>query len=273
MTNRIHINGVDTAYRFDGPADGPVVLMSNSLMSSYDMWNWTVPALTDRYRVLRYDTRGHGRSSTPTGPYSISVLADDAALLLDALDIDSAHIVGLSMGGMVAQQHGARYAHRVRSLSICNSASEMPPRSLWDDRLAVAAKYGIGALVEGTIKRWFTPAFVARAPHEIAKVRAFIEQTQAPGYMACAAAIRDMAQTTMLLKIKAPTLVMTGRQDPATTVDNAIVLHRIIDGSTLHLIDDAAHLSNIEQPAAFNGVLRTFIDGVEDALMKSNNAT
>ena len=269
MVNRIHINGVDTAYRFDGPADGPVVLMSNSLMSNYDMWDWNVPALTDRYRVLRYDTRGHGRSSTPPGPYSIAMLGDDAAALLDALGVNAAHVVGLSMGGMVAQQLGARYPHKVLSLSICDSASEMPPRSLWDDRLAAASKDGIGALVESTIKRWFTAPFIACAPHDIAKVRAFIEQTEAPGYMACAAAIRDMAQTTMLLKIKAPTLVMTGRQDPATTVDNAIVLHRMIDGSKLHLIDDAAHLSNIEQPAAFNSALRAFIDNVDDARMRS----
>lgn len=267
MTQRIHINGVDTAYRFDGPTDGRVVIMSNSLMSNYDMWDWTVPALVDRYRVLRYDTRGHGRSSTPAGPYSITQLGDDAAALLDALGIDAAHVVGLSMGGMVAQQLGARYPHKVRSLSICDSASEMPPRSLWDDRLAVAAKNGISALVEPTIKRWFTAPFISRAPDDIAKVRAFIEQTQTPGYMACAAAIRDMAQTTMLLKIKAPTLVMTGRQDSATTVDNAIVLHRMIDGSTLHLIDDAAHLSNIEQPEAFNRALRTFIDSVDDKLV------
>lgn len=269
MVNRIHINGVDTAYRFDGLADGPVVLMSNSLMSNYDMWDWNVPALTDRYRVLRYDTRGHGRSSTPPGPYSIAMLGDDAAALLDALGVNAAHVVGLSMGGMVAQQLGARYPHKVLSISICDSASEMPPRSLWDDRLQTAAKDGISALVESTIKRWFTAPFIACAPHDIAKVRAFIEQTEAPGYMACAAAIRDMAQTTMLLKIKAPTLVMTGRQDPATTVDNAIVLHRMIDGSKLHLIDDAAHLSNIEQPAAFNSALRAFIDSVDDAPMRS----
>lgn len=267
MNQRIHINGVDTAYRFDGPADGRVVLMSNSLMSNFDMWDWTVPALVDRYRVLRYDTRGHGRSSTPAGPYSITQLGDDAAALLDALGIDAAHVVGLSMGGMVAQQLGARYPHKVLSLSICDSASEMPPRSLWHERLAVAAKNGISALVEPTIKRWFTAPFISRAPDDIEKVRAFIEQTQAPGYMACAAAIRDMAQTTMLLKIKAPTLVMTGRQDPATTVDNAIVLHRMIDGSTLHVIDDAAHLSNIEQPEAFNRALRTFIDSVDDKLV------
>ena len=268
MTNQINVNGHNVAYRFDGPADGTVVLLSNSLMSNYDMWDWNVSALSDRYRVLRYDTRGHGRSDTTAGPYSIPMLGDDAAGLLDALKIDAAHIVGLSMGGMIAQQLGARYPGKVLSLSMCDSASEMPPRSLWEERLAIAATAGIPGLVDGTVKRWFTAPFIERAPADIAKVRAFILGTGTEGYVACASAVRDMAQTTMLLKIKAPTLVMTGRQDPACTVDQATVLHRMIYGSQMLILEDAAHLSNIEQPQAFNAALRSFIDSVEDALLK-----
>jgi 3-oxoadipate enol-lactonase len=266
MTTHVTVNGVETGYRFDGPEHGRVVLLSNSLMSNYTMWDWTVPALTDRYRVLRYDTRGHGRSGTTPGPYSIPLLADDAAALLDALGVASAHIVGLSMGGMIAQQLGARYGNKVLSLSLCDSASEMPPRSLWEERLAIAARDGIPGLVDSTLKRWFTEPFAARAPEDIAKVRAFILGTGVEGYMACACAVRDMAQTTMLLKIKAPTLVMTGRQDPACTVDQSTVMHRMIYGSRMVILEDAAHLSNIEQPQAFNQALRTFIDSVDDAL-------
>ena len=266
MTNHVTVNGVETAYRFDGPEHGRVVLLSNSLMSNYTMWDWTIPALTDRYRVLRYDTRGHGGSGTTPGPYSIPMLADDAAALLDSLGIGAAHIVGLSMGGMIAQQLGARYGDKVLSLSLCDSASEMPPRSLWEERLAIAVRDGIPGLVDGTLKRWFTAPFAARAPDDIAKVRAFILGTGVEGYMACAAAVRDMAQTTMLLKIKAPTLVMTGRQDPACTVDQSTVMHRMIDGSRMVILEDAAHLSNIEQPAAFNQALRSFIDSVDDSL-------
>ena len=266
MNSHITVNGVKTAYRFDGPEQGRVVLLSNSLMSNFTMWDWTVPALTDRYRVLRYDTRGHGGSATTPGPYTIPMLADDAAALLDALGVASAHIVGLSMGGMIAQQLGARYADKVLSLSLCDSASEMPPRSMWEERLAIAARDGIPGLVDGTLKRWFTEPFATRAPEDTAKVRAFILGTGVEGYMACAGAVRDMAQTTMLLKIKAPTLVMTGRQDPACTVDQSTVMHRMIDGSRMVILEDAAHLSNIEQPQAFNHALRTFIDSVDDAL-------
>lgn len=269
MTERILVNGVEMAYRFDGPTNGRVVVMSNSLMSNYDMWDWTVPALTDRYRVLRYDTRGHGRSSVTPGPYSIELLADDVVGLLDALGIARAHVVGLSMGGMVAQQLGARYPGKVLSLSVCDSASEMPPRSMWDERLRIAGEQGIAGLVDATIKRWFTAGFIERSSQDIAKVRDFVLGTPVAGYQACAAAIRDMAQTTMLLKVKAPTLVMTGRQDPACTVEQSIVMHRMIDGSKLVILENAAHLSNIEQPIAFNAALRDFIDSVDDGLSRS----
>lgn len=270
MTNSVKTNGVDTAYRFDGPAnfpsDGRVILMSNSLMSNYTMWDWTIPALTDKYRVLRYDMRGHGQSGTTPAPYSIPQLADDAVALLDALKIAKVHFVGLSMGGMIGQQLGARYADRVHSLSLCDTASEMSPRSVWEDRLATAREKGVPGLAEGTLQRWFTAPFLKRAPQDIEKVRRMILGTGLEGYIGCASAVRDMAQTTMLLKIKAPTLVLTGRQDPATTVDHSTVIHRMIDGSQMVVLEDAAHLSNIEQPEAFNRTVRTFIDKVDATL-------
>jgi 3-oxoadipate enol-lactonase len=264
MIQKIKVGELDVAYQFDGPADRPVILMSNSLMSNISMWDPTLPALTDRYRVLRYDTRGHGRTSVTPGPYSIAMLADDAVGLLDALNIRQAHIMGLSMGGMIAQQLGARYSDRVLSLLLCDTASEMPPRSMWEERLAIARTQGIPGLVEGTIKRWFTESFINRAPKEIAKVREMILGTPVEGYMSCAGAVRDMAQTTMLLKITAPTLVITGRQDPACTVDQSTVLHRMINTSRMAVIENAAHLSNIEQPEVFNREIRNFLETVSD---------
>lgn len=262
----VGVNGVEIACRFDGPEDAHVVMMSNSLMSDHTMWDVTVPALIDRYRVLRYDTRGHGRSGTTPGPYSIEMLTDDAVGLLDQLGIRKVHFVGLSMGGMIAQQMGARFPDRVYSLSLCDSASEMPPRSMWEERFATAQAKGIAGLLDGTIQRWFTPPFIARDPESIEKVRRMILGTQVEGYIACASAVRDMAQTTMLLDVKSPTLVLVGRQDPACSVGKAIVLHRMIDNSRMIILEDAAHLSNIEQPKAFNKALRTFIDRVDDAL-------
>jgi 3-oxoadipate enol-lactonase len=263
---KIRVNGVELACRFDGPEGGRVVMMSNSLMSDYSMWDTTVPALADRYRVLRYDTRGHGRSGTTPGPYSIAILADDAAGLMDALGIRQVHFVGLSMGGMIAQQIGARYPERAFSLALCDTASEMPPHSMWEERFAIASSRGVAGLVDATIQRWFTAPFIARDPQSIEKVRQMILSTGTKGYIACASAVRDMAQTTMLLQVKAPTLVLVGRQDPACTVEQSTVIHRMIDDSQMIVLEDAAHLSNIEQPRAFNGALRTFIDRVDDTL-------
>ena len=254
-THKIKVNGVELACRFDGPEKGRVVMMSNSLMSDYTMWDATVPALTDRYRVLRYDTRGHARSGTTPGPYSVAMLADDAVGLMDALGIGQVHFVGLSMGGMIAQQVGARFPERVWSLSLCDTASEMPPRSMWEERFAIAGSQGMSGLVESTIQRWFTAPFIARDPESIEKVRRMILNTAPEGYIACASAVRDMAQTTMLLKVKTPTRIIVGRQDPACSVEQATVIHRMIDGSEMVVLEDAAHLSNIEQPQAFNAAL------------------
>jgi 3-oxoadipate enol-lactonase len=265
-TQTVNVNGVDIAYRFDGPKDGRVLLVANSLMANGSMWDWNIAAFADRYRVLRYDKRGHGRSGVAPGPYTIAQLADDAAGLLDALRIEKAHFMGLSIGGMIGQQLGARYPEKIYSLSLCNTASEMPPRTMWEDRFQTARSQGLSGLVDGTISRWFTAPFIERAPEDIEKVRQMILGTNVDGYIGCGSAVRDMAQSTMLLKIKAPTLVLSGRHDPACTVEQGIVLNRLIDGSQMVIIEEAAHLSNIEQPAIFNKTVREFIDSVDDGL-------
>jgi 3-oxoadipate enol-lactonase len=263
---KISVNGVELACRFDGPEDGHVIMMSNSLMSDHTMWEITVPALVDRYRVLRYDTRGHGRSGVTPGPYSIEMLADDAIGLIDRLGIRRVHFVGLSMGGMIAQQMGARFPERVYSLSLCDTASEMPPRSVWEERFAIARQQGMAGLVDSTLQRWFTAPFIARDPQSVDKVRRMILGTPVEGYIACGSAVRDVAQTTILLQVKAPTLILVGRQDPSCTVEKSIVIHRMIDRSEMIVLENAAHLSNIEQSQAFNSALRAFIDRVDDAL-------
>ncbi len=264
MTQHIQANGINIAYRIDGPtsgaADAPTLILSNSLMSSVDMWNDNMAALTAKYRVVRYDTRGHGQTQVTPGPYSIALLAQDLVGLMDALQIKKAHLVGLSMGGMICQYVGANHPERVLSLGLCDTASEMPPRSLWEDRFATAKAQGIAGLVDGTIKRWFVAGFVASAPAKIDAVRTMILKTPVEGYLGCASAVRDMAQSTMLLKIKAPTLVLVGRDDPACTVDQATVLHRMIAHSSMVILDNAAHLSNIEKPTEFNSALLSFLD-------------
>ncbi len=246
-------------YQLDGPPDAPVVMLSNSLMSNLGMWDPQLPALRAAFRVLRYDTRGHGESEVTPAPYRMEQLADDAAELIDATGVGAVHFAGLSMGGMIGQQLAVRHPQKVLSLSLCDTASEMPTLAMWNERLDTAREKGIAGLVDGTIKRWFVADFVARSPDTIAQVRRMILTTPLEGYIGCASAVRDMSQTHILKQIQAPTQVIVGRDDPACTLAQSQVLQREIAGATLHVIDDAAHLSNIEKPEQFTRLLVDFI--------------
>jgi 3-oxoadipate enol-lactonase len=253
------VNGARLAWRIDGPEGAPAVMLSNSLMSSHRMWDPQIDALTASYRVLRYDTRGHGASETTAGPYDMEQLADDAATLIRHTGIGPVHFVGLSMGGMIGQQLAVRHPSLVATLSLCDTASEMPTRAMWDDRIATARAQGIAGLVDGTIKRWFVAGFIAREPQVIEGVRRMILGTGVEGYIACASAVRDMSQTHLLRRIVAPTQVIVGREDPACTLAASEVLAREIAGARLRVIDDAAHLANIEKPQEFTDLLLGFI--------------
>ncbi|MFC3340554.1 3-oxoadipate enol-lactonase [Paracandidimonas soli] len=263
------VNGARIAYCLEGPAGAPVVMLSNSLMSTHRMWDPQMPALLERYQVLRYDTRGHGESETTPGPYTIELLADDAAALIDALDLGAVHFAGLSMGGMIGQQLAVRHPAKVLSLSLCDTASEMPPRSMWVERFAVAHRDGMAGTLDTTIKRWFVADFVKREPAIIEQVREMILATSLDGYIACGSAVRDMSQTHILPGIQTPTQIIVGREDPACTLAASQVLQANIPGAVLHVIDDAAHLSNLEKPAEFAALLRNFIDIHADAARHS----
>jgi 3-oxoadipate enol-lactonase len=260
-------------YRLDGPQDAPVVMLSNSLMSNYTMWDAQLAALCAQFRVLRYDTRGHGGSEATPAPYTIEQLADDASELIDTTGVGAVNFVGLSMGGMIGQQLAVRHPQKVLSLSLCDTASEMPTPAMWNERIANAREHGMAGMVDGTIKRWFVADFVVRAADEIATVRQMILTTPVEGYVGCASAVRDMSQTHLLKQIKAPTQVIVGRDDPACTLAQAEVLKREIAGASLHVIDDAAHLSNIEKPEQFTGLLMDFISARAGAVATAGGVT
>lgn len=253
-------NGANIYYRFDGAEDGPVLVLSNSLMSTHRMWYPQMDALTERYRVLRYDTRGHGASEVTPGPYKIQLLAEDVVALLDALDLQKVHFAGLSMGGMIGQYLGANHADRLLSLALCDTASEMPPPEMWNDRIATAEAEGLEGLVDSTLKRWFTEPFLARGTDDLKIVADMIVQTSREGYIACASAVRDMSQTSILSSIAPPTIVIVGREGPACTLEASEIIHAHVAGSELVVIDDASHLSNIEKPQEFTDALLGFLD-------------
>jgi 3-oxoadipate enol-lactonase len=257
---KIQANGIQLYYTLAGPADAPVVMLSNSLGTRLEMWDPQMPALAERYRVLRYDSRGHGRSEAPPGPYTIDMLADDALGLLDALGIERAHFCGLSKGGMVGQVLGARHGERLVSLALCSTACHMPARDPWDERIRVATEQGMAALADGVVERWFTEAFRREPSITVDRVRHMIIDTPPHGYAACCAAIRDMDLRELITGIRVPTLVIVGEDDPATPPEKAREIQNLIPGAQLEIIPDAAHLLNIEQDVAFDAALASLLD-------------
>jgi 3-oxoadipate enol-lactonase len=253
-------NGIQIFYELSGPADAPVVMLSNSLGTRLEMWDPQMQALTGRYRVLRYDSRGHGRSDAPAQPYTIALLAEDALALLDALGIARVHFCGLSKGGMVGQWLGTHHGERLSSLILCATAAHLPPAELWNQRIEQTARDGMSAVVDGVTERWFTAGYLATPRPEVEQVRAMILATPAQGYGACCAAIRDMDQRETVGAIRTPTLLLAGADDPATTVEVMRALHERITGSRLVEIPQAAHLLNIEQAGRFNRALTGFLD-------------
>ncbi len=189
----------------------------------------------------------------------MELLADDAASLLAALDIESAHFVGLSLGGFIGQALACRHPAAVASLVLCDTACQMPPESMWDERIDTALSKGMEPFPEIMVQRWFTDSFRETSPHELEPVRAMVRGTSVDGMVGCCHAAKKMDHAPILKDIAAPTLVIVGEHDPGTPVSAARVLHDGIAGSELRIIDDAAHLTNIEQPDQFNVALLDFL--------------
>ena len=258
--NSLSVNGAQLHYQFDGDASAPVVLLSNSLASNLSMWASQVPALLAAgWRVLRYDTRGHGQSSVPPGPYSVEGLAADVLGLMDALKLTKVHFCGLSMGGMTGQMLATHHSARLHSLVLCATAAYMGPPELWAGRIKLVAEGGMAAAADGTISRWFTKRGQRQMPEQVAAVKAGILATPAAGFIACAGAIRDMDQRETIGAIRAPTLVMVGALDPGTTVEAARLMHTRIAGAELLIIPESQHFFNVEMAQQFNTGLLGFL--------------
>ena len=258
---RIVANGIVTQYALDGPPDAPVVTLSHSLAANLEMWEPQLPALSDRYRVLRYDTRGHGGSEVPPGAYTLEMLAADLIGLLDALHIERTHFMGISMGGMIGQTLALEHPDRIESLVLADTSSRVPPESgpMWDERIATAESQGMAALAEGTLERWFTPPFHEQSPEVVDGIRAQIRTTAPLGFSGCSRAIQTLNTTERLGEIQLPTLIVVGAQDMGTPVAASEVIHKGIAGSKLVVLESAAHLSNIEQAESFNQAVTGFL--------------
>ena len=254
------VNGTEIFYSLEGPQSRPVVTLSHSLMANHRMWDAQMPALRD-YCVLRYDTRGHGASAAPKGPYTLDMLAEDAIQLLEALEIRKTVFCGLSMGGMTGQTLALKRPDLLRGLILCDTSSQVDAegRKLWQSRIEAARTEGVESLVEGTIDRWFSPEFCADHGNEVDAVRAMIRATPLAGYLGCSAAIADLDLTDRLHEIHAPTLAIVGENDPGTPVAAHRLIADRIPSADLLVLPRARHLSNIEDSLGFNTALRAFL--------------
>ena len=254
-------NGIETYYELHGKEGMPWLVLSHSLACSTRMWDEQIAAFKERYRILGYDTRGHGSSQAPAGAYTLEQLADDLKALLDRVGISRAHYCGLSMGGMIGQTFALKYPGTFTTLVLADTTSRMPAEALptWQDRIRSAETKGMQPLVEPTLARWFTEPYRKAQPQTMQRIGNLIGSTPVAGYVGCCHAIPQINLSARLKDIRTPILIIVGEDDPGTPVAMSKEIHESAPGSKLVVLPKAAHLSNIEQSVAFNRALDEFL--------------
>ena len=260
QSGTVHANGIDIHYRIDG-ADGAWVVLAHALGVDHQLWDDIAERLAARHRVLRYDARGHGKTSAPHGPYTLFQMADDVAGLLDALSIEQTHFVGLSMGGMVGQILGVRHAQRLLSLTLCDTVCYTPvtAHAMWDERIGQVEAHGMSGIIEPTLQRWLTTPFRETHPEEAERIRNLLRATPPHGYVGACLAIKALDTRSGLARITCPTLVMTGEEDAGAPVEVAREIASRIPNARLKVMPRAAHLAPIEQDDTFLRDLDEFL--------------
>ncbi len=261
---RVPVNGISLYYEIDGTEGKPWLTFSNSLCATVRMWDEQVEVLKDDFRILRYDTRGHGRTEPAAGKYSLPQLAEDLLDLWDALKIEKSHFVGLSLGGFTAWPLAAKAPDRLLSLAICDSRADCPDayQEFWSGRIELVTNEGMEAIVQPTAERWFTEDALKNQPDTIEEVKGMIRDTSANGYIGCAHAILGLDYLETLKDISVPTIFIVGSQDHATPPEASKDMQSRIAGSQYVEIDPGSHLSNMENPADFNKALTGFLTGL-----------
>ncbi len=266
-----NINGVNIHFDVLGPADGLPVVFSNSLGTDFRIWDDLIEAIKSdiaadvgnqrRLRFIRYDKRGHGLSDAPAPPYSMDEHADDLIGLLDHLEIDKALIIGLSVGGMIAQSVAARIPARITAIVLSNTAHVIGTRQVWNDRIGAVADNGIKSISDGIIERWFSPEFQLAEPSKLAICRNMLERTTMDGYIGTGAAIRDCDLTATTRQISVPVLLIAGSKDGSTPPDLMASTHSLIANSRFKIVEGSGHLPCIEQPVE---TARLILDFMKD---------
>ena len=256
----VNVNGVELYYDLAGAKGRPLVAFSNSLGATTEMWDGVVDALAGRFQLLRYDAQGHGRSGTRDRPTTMDDLANDLAGLLDSLEIDKAHVVGLSIGGMTAQVFAVLHPQRTESLVLISTAAHMPPPEFWHQRAAKVSEEGPEAVVDTIIPRWFTPEFQERDRTAVKRIRDRFVDSDRLGYARCCEALAEMDLRERIGAITAPTLVIAGANDAVAPPAMGEDIRSRIAGAEMVVLPDCAHLLAVEQPVATAWHIATFVD-------------
>ena len=256
---KVKANGITINYQIAGPDNAPCLVFSNSLATTLAMWDEQAAALKDSYRVIRYDQRGHGATDAPAGRYAYDTLLADALGLLDALSIRKAHFAGLSMGGATALGLAERHPDRFDRIIVCDSPCQSTPQSSqqWEERIAIAQKQGVAALVEPTVSRWVPPEILAQNPPHVDKIRAMIRATPVNGFIGCAAALADHDYASAVASVTRPVLFLVGEKDPPAPAMRK--LNEKLPGSRYAEIPGAGHICNMDRPAEFTKAVRDFL--------------
>lgn len=258
MFRTVKVDDAVLQYEVRDGSGGPALFLLNPLAASLEIWDAQL-GLEKEFTLIRFDPRGHGGSTLGSkAELTIDELARDALAVLDDAKVERAHICGLSIGGMTAMSMAVQAPTRMQKLVLCATTPYMPTREMWQSRIDTARRDGLTNLVDGILQRWFTPAFHASNPGEVERVRGLLMKTDRLGYVASAAAVRDMDQREAIKSISAPTLVIAGAHDPGVPPSQAETIVRAVKGSTLNVVE-SAHLPNIEQAAAFNSALKQFL--------------
>ena len=259
------VNDVALHYELSGSRVLPLIVFANSLVPDLPIWDHVVARLAGRYRRPPHDKRGHGLSGAPPGPYSLVDHVEDLAALMTHLSLDRAAVVGLSVGGMIAQGLASRHPERVAALILSDTAHKIGTEAAWNDRIATVQKGGIAAIADMVMERWFTPQFRSPENADFSGYTAMLVRSPADGYAATCAAIRDADLTESTAALAVPTLCIVGDQDGSTPPDLVRSMANIIKGSQFRVIADAGHIPCVEQPDAVADLIATFLKGARYA--------
>ncbi len=252
-------DGVRLAYRVDGAADKPVLVLSNSIATDLGMWDRQVPELAEHFHVVRYDMRGHGESGVPAGAYSLDRLGRDVLELLDSLGIERAHFLGLSLGGFVGQWLGIHAPERIDRLILSNTASYLGPAARWDEAInAVLEAEGMQETAERFLRNWFPIRLLEEGSAVVEPFRTTLLATDRQGLAGSYAVVRDTDMRRTIALITSPTLIIAGEHDPVTTVSHSESMAKTIPGARLRIIP-AAHMTHIEFPSEFMEAVLNFL--------------